>query len=375
MILSEDLRLQIGKEFITGFTGGQIVLSFEDAAHSFNLSMWGIATSEKSIFPYKEGADAKIYIGKDLIIDGVAESVSPNYDSSAEGTPGYGISISGRTLTGQIVDCNPSRPGFVYDNKTLLQICQDVCKPYGIDVVIDPSIASDPIIQKKFPKFSLQINEKAFEALQRAARLRGALLNTSTGRTLQITRASNKTRPVLIQGGKLPVLNASRQGSYTERFGQYLLKGQTSGTDQWYGDKAAKGEAIVTDSEIQRFRPFVILGESQEGKDALRRRAEWERNVRAGRSSRLTYTMAGWRDATGALWMPNTLVPVKDPLLDVDSTLLITRVTLIIGTKLLHAGLELCNKDAFLPEIQPEQGVSRKKGKKKLVSFFAGGED
>jgi prophage tail gpP-like protein len=353
MIRSDLIRLEIGTDVYENFSSANVVLSFEDAANSFSFDMFDVWSRRKKPFPYEEGQDAKIYIGDELLIDGIAESVDVNYAASSDGVS-YGISIAGRSLTGQLVDCAVDTRTKSWYNKTLLEIAVDIAIPLGLTVKLDPSLAGDPAVKKKHENFCAETGEKGFDCLERAARMAGVIITTGKNGEVLLTRASDVVRDTKIEGGLLPVINASRQGNYTERYSHYLLKGQTPGKDQWFGDKAAKGAAVVTDAQVQRYRPLIVLGESQEGKQALRHRAQWERNVRAGRSKRCTYTLAGFRDGQGDLWYPNTNVPVKDDLLNIDDTLLITRVTFMQSGTTGHAGLELCNKAAFDPLLDPK---------------------
>jgi len=49
-----------------------------------------------------------------------------------------------------------------------------------------------------------------------------------------------------------------------------------------------------------------------------KRRAEWERARRYGRSRQIQATVVGWRDGAGTLWTPNTIANVSCPTLKID---------------------------------------------------------
>ena len=106
-------------------------------------------------------------------------------------------------------------------------------------------------------------------------------------------------------------------------------------------------QVFIDDRRVTRHRPLVVLAESQSGEGGLKDRAAWERNVRAGRSQRLSITVQGWRQDDGALWEPNMLVRVDDRRLHVSDELLIAAVTLSRGRQGTVTELELTLPGAF----------------------------
>jgi prophage tail gpP-like protein len=151
-------------------------------------------------------------------------------------------------------------------------------------------------------------------------------------------------------------VSGSRSGRFQDRFSEYVVKGQSAGDDTWFGDAAAGTFARVTDARVERYRPLVTIPDGQgPGKPDLERNAKWLRNVRAGRSKRLAYTLDGWRHAS-AVWEPNTLVEVDDPELDVKGEYLVARVDLMQGPRGIRAGLELAHPDAY--QLLADPGVA-----------------
>ncbi len=103
------------------------------------------------------------------------------------------------------------------------------------------------------------------------------------------------------------------------------------------------------------------------GVSKLQKRAQWEMNVRAGRSQRLAITVDGWGNAEG-LWHPNTLVRVKSARLQVDTTLLIVSVKQSRdGTAGTSTDLDLCDPRAMTVEPLTQQPKA-----KKPPAFFKG---
>jgi len=182
----------------------------------------------------------------------------------------------------------------------------------------------DAPIGERFSSFSIQEGETAHECIDRACRMR-AVMPISDGKgNLVITRAKSGV-PVaeLVQGEN--ILYARGDFSMRERFSVYYIKGQNRGSD----DNADAPEnhtqvsATATDTFVKRYRPLIVIAEDKGAHATYKQRAEWERNVRRGRSARATVRVNGWRNVTGALWRANTMVHLKSAFLGADTNLLI----------------------------------------------------
>lgn len=102
-----------------------------------------------------------------------------------------------------------------------------------------------------------------------------------------------------------------------------------------------------------RYRKRIIIVESTlMASQQAQRAIDWEMNRRYGRSRQLTVTIDSWRDKSGKLWKPNTLIPVNIPSLQLpDTEMLIAEVTYIRDSDGTHARLYLMPPEAF--SVQP----------------------
>jgi prophage tail gpP-like protein len=99
---------------------------------------------------------------------------------------------------------------------------------------------------------------------------------------------------------------------------------------------------------VQRYRPLIVIAEERGPHASYKQRAEWERNVRRGRSNRATITVQGWRNAAGQLWQPNTMVHLKSAWLGVDTDLLVVGVAFSLdGQSGTRTELRLSERCAF----------------------------
>jgi prophage tail gpP-like protein len=136
-----------------------------------------------------------------------------------------------------------------------------------------------------------------------------------------------------------------------------------SGTDR----DADRGAAVITqvvsqarDYGITRYRPKVIIAETQADDLGAEKRADWEmrRRIAEGLSAKVTVT--GWRQENGRLWTVNEMVDVDVPWLGLEREMLIGEVEYSIGEGGEIATLSLTLPDAFLPEkIRHTKGGGR----------------
>ena len=294
--------------------------------------------------PFKGGEYCTVTIGKDVVITGYIDEPSPRFDAN-----GHQVSVSGRDKAGDLVDCSAIHASGHWRGATVLQIVQDLAAPFGISAIA----AADP--GKPFSDFAIQEGETAFEAISRAAAMRGLLAISDPVGGVVLARAGTARHSIKLEQG-INILAGEGQYSMRDRFSRYIAKGQRRGTDDDTGSpellSGPSGE--VTDSGVTRYRPLIVLAEDQGDGITFKQRAEWERNVRQGQSKVLRVTVQGWRERgdKGELWEPNKLVRVTAPWLWIDEDLLISGVTYSLSERGTLTDIELTDPKAF--ELLPE---------------------
>jgi len=302
-----------------GWKTARIPFGIEQIANSFELEVTDRWVGQDNPRPIRVGAACEVLIDGEVVITGYVDDNSPEFDASK-----HSISIAGRDKAGDLVDCSAIHKTGQWANASLDKIVRDICAPFGIKVMIDAPVGD------KFSTFSIQEGESAHECIDRACRMR-AVMPISDGKgNLVITRAKNGA-PVaeLIQG--VNILYARGDFSMRERFSTYYIKGQDRGSDDNLDapETHTQVSATATDTYVNRHRPLIVIAEDKGAHATLKQRAEWERNVRRGRSARATVRVNGWRNGSGALWRANTLVHLKSPYLGADVDLLIVGGTYI----------------------------------------------
>lgn len=332
-----------------GWTGLQARRSIETIAGSFEVTVSEHWTGQ-STRPIHPGKACQLLLDENPVITGFIDDFKPAFSND-----NHTIQISGRCKTGDLVDCSAIYKSGQWFGRKIEQIAKDLCEPFGITVIVETDTGA------AFTSFNIQPGETVFECIERAARMRALLLISDASGNLVIARASKvKIATRLIQGGN--ILAASGQFSWRDRYSFYTIKGQSSGTDEWHGRKAAQGVSDVVDRSVTRYRPLVVISPDQGSGETLSKRASWEKHVRFGRGSRGTISVQGWSHADG-LWMPNSIVDVDCPFLDLNAAMLIAAVVYSIdeggGTK---CELEIVRPEAF----DLVEGIGREKLSKKF---------
>lgn len=331
-----NTQLKVDGKLFGGWQQVRIERGIEQIAGGFELTVtdrWNTADGQQA-FELQPGQACEVLVHDEVVITGYIDSVNRSYDKSA-----HQISVSGRDKTADLVDCSAVYKTGQWSNKKLEQIAADLVAPFGIGVKTAVDTGS-PI-----PVMAIQEGETVFELLERAARMKAVLLVSDGKGNLVITRAGTaRAAGDLFEGGN--ILSADGEFNWKDRYSDYIIKGQRKGDDDSYGETVAHQKASVKDGGITRYRPLVVMAEDQDGNTTLAQRAEWERNVRAGRGSRATITVQGWK-AHDMLWQPNTITHLKSPLLSADTDLLIASVSYSLSDSGTTASLQLVNPAAF----------------------------
>lgn len=299
-------ELKISGVFYGGWKVVRVTRSIEQMAGTYELEVTERWPGQPLATPVRPGQPCQLLLDGEPVITGHVDMMSPDYDASR-----HTVRVQGRDRTADLVDCSAVFKSGQWHNAKLDRIAGDLLKPFGIGVVVEADVGA------AFSSFNIQEGETVFECLERAARLKAVLLTSNPAGDLVITRAGrNRLDVALVEGKNIKAARA--EFSWKDRFSSYQVKGQ--------GRLGADGESVhsapsgkVTDPIITRHRPLIVLAEAHSSNATLRDRAEWERNVRRGRSARGSITVQGWRRPDGGTWQPNDLVTVTSPLLWLDN--------------------------------------------------------
>lgn len=355
---SNPIELRINGQAQLDFDNARVTYSLDQLARtfSFDFSDKWFQSGIKN-FPFVEGDEVTVHIYGKKVIDGIIDDIPIDYDANS-----HNIQVVGRSRTGQLVDCSAVYKGGSWKDVKLLDIAKALCEPFGITASVDKHALADA--SKPFKKWAIEDEETPFSCINRAAKMRGLFLISDAGRNLIITKASSTVFGYSLNLGQ-NVKRGRRTSRFRERYSEYTIKSQRAGDDTFFAEAVGKGFFRTNDPQVLTFRPLIIVSDGQGSADELATRGQWERNVRAGKSRRISYDHQGFRTPPGPggrqLFPINQLITVKDPFLDFNGQLLLVSVSYSFGN-----GGEMATVEVGAPEsydvLQPPKKRAKKGG-------------
>lgn len=314
------------------------------ASSAFEITL--IDPEQNLIKAFRPGLECQIEIDGHVLAKGYLDALT------LDDTNGHVYTYTGRDRAGDLVDCSAifSNGGFERSNIRLEDAVKDVLKPFNMPLTVAGSTG------KAFSRLSITPGDTVFQFIEQACKYR-ALFPLSDGVGGLILTGASKTKSpgALIVGETGNVKTRQAQIDHRARFSEIIVKGQADGAE--FGEADAKtlsgAEGKAQDQDIKRYRPLIIQAE-REGYDLdMRARAEWEVRHRRFAGTEITYTVPGWEAAPGAFWTINTLVPVRDPQLQIARDMLIRSVTLTRDTEGTSTQITVAPAEAYdLPPLR-----------------------
>ncbi|WP_338806899.1 baseplate protein [Pseudomonas chlororaphis] len=334
-----------------GWKSVEITAGVEDQARSFTLSLTWKWPGQIQNIPVKEGSKCQIRIGSDLVLTGWVDA-SPISHNASQVTK----SITGRSLTADLVDCAAiNKPG-QWNNQPVLSIVKALAAPYGV------SVASEIPEGAKLSDHTVEPGETVFDSIDRLLTLFRVFSTDDAGGVAVLASVGSGGRTFdALEVGK-NILTADAPLDFSAVFSEYQVLGQKSGTDDEFGAAASEVSATVADNRVSRRRVMVIQQSGQLTNELAQARANWERGSRMGRALTVTISVQGWRQSNGQLWRHNTIVRVIDPIIGLDRDMLIARITYSLSDQGMVTKMDVGPPDGFEPE--PKDPLSRRKLKK-----------
>jgi prophage tail gpP-like protein len=318
-----------------GWTQVEVERSLDRFAHSFDLGYTDRWSEAAEPWPIRPGATAQIKYGNHILITGWVEASTFSAQRDQ-----WRLRAQGRSLTGDLVDCGALFKTGNWNNQLLRVIANDLVSPYGLAVEL--SIPDNEPIRK----FTIEMGESVYDALERLVRNRGYLLTTHPDGNVGLVRLLDFVGSVV----DVPVADAiSRELSEDAQdvHSQYLLRSQSYGADEFGLDVTIRRTFDGQPVTGMRHRPMVLFADSASSREELAKRAAWEQNVRYGRSVRVRYSLPGVLDPRGLPWAPATQYFVNDPVLGVEERLLCVRANVHVDNGDLMTDIELTRPEAF----------------------------
>jgi len=254
----------------------------------------------------------------------------------------HGIAVTGRSPARDIIDSTWSED---FEDMTVLDLAKTIGKRFGIQChALPPSIAG-----KMQPVCAFRIqNESPWVKLIGEADNEGYILTSNEAGDLYFWEVSAAVRDEgfkLVEGANIKSIDWSENGA--EQFHEYVVTG--CGEEAKAIDDSCPGGRILTMD--------ITDWDFPEAK--LQRRADTE--MRRRKETRAIVTVPGWGLTDGQIqrlgsvtagkeifWVPNLLIPVIAPSMEMDAKLLIAEVEQEAYPDIFESRITVVKREAYL---------------------------
>lgn len=354
--MSEQVTLRVGGQDFAGWLDIDITAGIERQARNFALAItrsWPGATDiPRRVRP---GDVCELWLGADKLVTGYIDATPIIYDDEQ-----VSVAVRGRSKTADLVDCSADFGKGQWQGRRVEKIAADLAGVYGVKVITQVETGG-PVADHQ-----IQPGETVFESIARLLALR-QLLSTddADGNLVLVNPGSGGRATTALRTGD-NVLRGQADLDYKDVYSTYICKGQRAGSDIDAAETLAESVARVTDTAITRHRLLQITQSGQVDVATCKGRASYEATYRRARALEASYTVQGWRQSDGRLWLPNQLVRVVDPIIGFDDDMLIVEVNYTLDNTGTRATLRVGPPAGYVPA--PEQG-KRAKAKKGSGGF------
>jgi prophage tail gpP-like protein len=296
--ITDELVLTINGVEYSWWEDIDVTLRAEGFPPSFSVNATMAADGH---LPILEGSSCTVALGKDLVITGYVD-----YVIDTETPDSHSIQITGRGKTQDLVDCSAEWPSDQMIGGNAQTVAARLGSAYGINVVmLNGASPGDDISQ-----WPLNYGETGASIIQRVARNAGLLAYETPQGQLALAAVGTKEAGSGIEYG-VNVQGMSVHRSMADRYSEYVCCSESVDSMKEMG--GSDFYFTAPDPNVSRHRRLcLVVDQVAENPQAFTiQRALWEAARRAGRAYVVTATVDSWRDNDEALWMPNTIIPVK----------------------------------------------------------------
>lgn len=257
------------------------------------------------------------------VLTGYIDDVSVNYAATS-----HGITIRARSKTCDLVDCSYDGDA-QFNGQSAKNTILAICRPFGINVLWrcpDWTIG----------EMNANVGDTCAGIITEICKRGGVFFTDDENGNLIITNlaetpaaATIYNRPAAMESN---VLSASVKFSSRDRFSEYTVESQATAFD---GDETAENAYMsggtVRDPGVTRYRPRVVIAQTNQDSAADAFSAELEYMSATAAAANFDYTINGWRDDTGAIWAGGTFVRLIDEFAHVDNKLIVKSADLTIS--------------------------------------------
>ena len=247
----------------------------------------------------------EIFIDGDKFLTGYIEGFASEIDGNQSS-----LSFQGRSLTADLVDCNPEIDGSYFKNKNYKEVVNNIISKFGIKLKtsLDTGVIKYTAINQ---------GETCLDYLKRITAKYGYILTTNEHGDLVIENKSTGSLKGVLHQDSSRIIRATRSSNYANRFSKYICKSQ---------DKKTTTQGVYEDTGVTRYRPKVITEEGAGTSPTERARNEALRST--GEAIKVAINYKGHRlENTNELFEIGKEIYVYYPRLRIDQKMLIENIS------------------------------------------------
>lgn len=345
--MREDLALHPGDIWLTcegiswfGWQSLSIKSSLSQLQHSFEMKTTDIQKLGEKQWNVKGGSEISIYFRNIRVFTGYVQK----YDVSLS-ADSHEISIAGESKAIDLVQCSHVGKYF-WKNVSGESIIREVAKPFGINISIKPKL-------KPIPKEGLRVavDSTAFDVIKKVAEQNSVLVYTMQSGTVHITDDPSLEQIFELYPGDYTSISVNTD--YSTVFSEVILKSQEKTYKANKFKKQQQKEKVKKNIGL-RYRPLVIISD---GKDQSQADLVQTANRRLnGDGKKVSLTVKTPYTPTGEIWGIGQYVALKDEIVGVHGSYIISDVSFSLSDSGFETQLELCLPQVFnLKEMTPAQ--------------------
>lgn len=294
--MSNQLKLEVNGQEYSGWESIKVQKGVKAIASDFSLS---VAHTSKGILPFKKNDECKIKINNTTILTGYIESIEDSTDPSSRS-----ISLSGRSVSSDLIDSSCFIDKYSFTNVSIKSLIERIIKPFGLSLEFNSSKNIN------ISNFNINPGEAVFDVLDRLSGRYKLIFSGGPKRNIIVNQGfSDFNNEPLVEGKNIISKNFSTRSD--NLFSHYIVKGQQSGSDDFFGARSNSSKYALKDNLISRYRPLEIIMSGQVDNEMCQKRAEWELRNRRANSESLKVKVQGWTQSDGKLWQPGQVVNVN----------------------------------------------------------------
>lgn len=320
------LAIEVDGTKYSGFINAEANVRLDALTNTFRFQA---SSDNEKPMPFGVGQSCRVKSGNDLILTGNIELINVDGDSTS-----HNIDIAGRDKTGDLLDSTIGSLSDIRAPISLKAIIEKTITHIGADIdVVD--LENPAIFTKAEDVTAPEPGQLAWDYIEKYARKRQVLLTSNGLGQVVITKSSGIEVDAIVKhklrSDDNTVLRYAVSYDDTGRFNKYEMLAQSNPLSLIFAGNISN-EAIVNqnsqifDDLIREGRQLALVAETASSSADLKKRAQWDANIRKARGKVYSATVRGHRNQTGNLWAVNELVKVEDDFAGIDSRMLVNSI-------------------------------------------------